>query len=87
MWYDLKKMGDFTDLHKLSRPKGRSSEKAAAHCLVAPDGVEEGGVILVADLWQDKGQQAAVAVQLGIHEVLKVEQVCHYMHGWRRREE
>lgn len=74
-------------MHKLGRLKRRNSEKAAAHRLVAPDGVEEGGIIPTADLRQDKGQQAAVAVQLGIHEVLKVEQVCYYMHSWRRREE
>lgn len=74
-------------MHKLGRLKRRKSEKAAAHCLVAPDGVEEGGIIPTADLRQDKGQQPAVAVQLGIHEVLKVEQVCYYMHSWKRTEE
>lgn len=57
-----KKTRDFTDLHKLGRQKRRNREKAAAHRLVAPDGVEKRGVIPTADLRQDKGQQAAVAV-------------------------
>lgn len=71
-------------MHKLGRQKRRNSEKVAAHRLVAPNGVEERGVIPTADLRQDKGQQAAVAVYLGVHEILKVEQVCDYMHSWRK---
>lgn len=42
--------------------KRRNTEKAAADRLIAPDGVEKRGIIPTADLWQDKGQQAAVAV-------------------------
>lgn len=56
--------------------------RTSAHRLVAPDGVEEGGVVPGADQRQDKGQVAAVALQLGVHEVLKVEQVGDDVHSW-----
>lgn len=55
--------------------------KASTHRLVGPDGVQEGKVVISADFRQDEGQKAAVAIQLGVHEILKVEQVCDDVHG------
>lgn len=54
------------------------------HRLVGPNGVQEGGIVVGADFRQDKGQKAAVAVQLGVHEILKVEQVCNNVHSYEK---
>lgn len=62
MKQNFEKRRDFTCLHKLGRQKKRNSEMAAAHRLIAPDGVEKRGIIPTANLRQDKRQQAAVAV-------------------------
>lgn len=51
------------------------------HRLVGPDGVQEGGVVSGADFRQDEGQKAAVAIQLAVHEKLKVKQVSDDVHG------
>lgn len=56
------------------------------HRLVCADGVEEGGVVPVADLRQDEGQVAAVPIQLRVHEKLKVKQVGDDVHSCRRGE-
>lgn len=51
------------------------------HRLVGPDGVQEGEIVPGADFRQDEGQKAAVAIQLGVHEELKVKQVCDDVHS------
>lgn len=70
----LKSLNKTTGVHVIRR--------TSAHRLVAPDGVEKGGVVPGADQRQDEGQVATVAVQLGVHEVLKVEQVGDDVHSW-----
>ena len=51
------------------------------HRLIGPDGVQERGVVPGADLREDEGQEAAVSIQLCVHEILEVEQVCDDVHG------
>lgn len=56
-----------------------------SHRLVGPNGVQEGRVVPGADFRQDEGQKAAVAIQLGVHEILKVKQVCNDVHSYERK--
>lgn len=71
----------------MPHPQTATTERcwgSVAHRLVAPDGVEEGRVVLVADLRQNEGQEVNAAVQLGVHEELKVEQVSNDVDGCNR---
>lgn len=84
--------GDFTVFKERSlaeeeerRNDSRRRQRVSySHRLVAPNGVEERRVVPIADVRQDEGQEAAVAVQLGVHEILKVKQVCDDVHGCER---
>lgn len=60
---------------------------SVTHRLVSPDGVQEGGIVPAANLRQDEGQKARVAIQLGVHEILEVKQVCNDVHSCRRSRE
>lgn len=55
--------------------------QTVTHRLVGPDGVQERRVVPVANFREDEGQEAAVSIQLGVHEILKVKQVCNDVHG------
>lgn len=60
------------------------SPVTTTHRLVSPNGVQEGGIVPGANFRQDEGQKAAVAIQLGVHEVLKIKQVCNDVHRYKK---
>ncbi len=60
------------------------SPVTTTHRLITPNGVQEGGIVPGADFRQDEGQKAAVAIQLGVHEILEVKQVCNDVHSYKK---